>query len=151
VVDLHTDASVLELFAVRRICEGAAAAMAAARITAPQIEDLRRRVASVDASTDVEQLVRHDLGFHGAVTEAAGNSYLTALVESLSSSTVRARVWRGLTQENAVARTLDEHRALVDALEIGDAKLAESLAITHISGVEQWLRSRLQVGETPTL
>ena len=150
VIDLHADASVLELFAVRRICEGAAASLAASRITASQIAELRQKVTSVDASTDVERLVRHDLEFHGIVTEAAGNSYLTALVKSLSSGTVRARIWRGLTQESAVARTLGEHRALVDALEIGDAKLAESLAVTHISGVEQWLRSRLSENETST-
>uniref|UniRef100_UPI00398A1505 FCD domain-containing protein n=1 Tax=Mycetocola sp. TaxID=1871042 RepID=UPI00398A1505 len=54
--------------------------------------------------------------------------------------TVRARIWRGLTQENSVARTLDEHRAIVDALERGDAELAQALTVVHISGVEQWLR-----------
>jgi GntR family transcriptional repressor for pyruvate dehydrogenase complex len=53
---------------------------------------------------------------------------------------VRARIWRGLTQEHAVARTLAEHEAIVDALERGDAELAQALTIVHISGVEQWLR-----------
>jgi GntR family transcriptional repressor for pyruvate dehydrogenase complex len=58
----------------------------------------------------------------------------------LSSHTVRARIWRGLTQENSVGRTLAEHRAIVDALERGDAELAQALTVVHISGVEQWLR-----------
>lgn len=58
----------------------------------------------------------HDLEFHSIITEAAGNDYLGgSLLEALSSSTVRARIWRGLTQEKAVAHTLAEHHAIADA------------------------------------
>jgi GntR family transcriptional repressor for pyruvate dehydrogenase complex len=141
VVDLHDDSSILELFAVRRILESAAAAMAATLIDEATVAGLRTQIASVDASTSVEGLVAHDIEFHGAIVEAAGNSYLSTLIESLSSRTARARIWRGLTQENSVPRTLDEHRAIVEALALGDSKLAESLVLVHISGVEQWLRS----------
>lgn len=140
VVDLHDDSSILELFAVRRILEPAAVALATGQMTDAVVRDLRAQIATVDHSTDVEGLVAHDLEFHRAIVETAGNSYLTSLIESLSSNTVRARIWRGLTQENSVGRTLAEHRAIVDALERGDAELAQALTIVHISGVEQWLR-----------
>jgi GntR family transcriptional repressor for pyruvate dehydrogenase complex len=140
VVDLHDDSSILELFAVRRILEPAAVALATAGMTDAIVHDLRAQIASVDHSTDVEGLVAHDLDFHRAIVDAAGNSYLASLIESLSSNTVRARIWRGLTQENSVGRTLAEHRAIVDALERGDAELAQALTVVHISGVEQWLR-----------
>ena len=46
----------------------------------------------------------------------------------------------GLTQENAVGRTLQEHAAIVDALERRDAALAQALTVAHIAGIEQWLR-----------
>lgn len=140
VVDLHDDDSILELFAVRRILEPAAAALAASRITGTDVELLRSQIESVDEQTDVEGLVAHDLEFHGAIATLAGNAYLSTLIESLSSRTMRARVWRGLTQENSIARTLAEHTGVVDALAIGDAKLVEALSIAHIAGVEQWLR-----------
>jgi GntR family transcriptional repressor for pyruvate dehydrogenase complex len=140
VVDLHSDYSVLELFAVRRILEPAAVALAAVRIDASAVAELRAQVRSVSASTGAEGLVAHDLEFHGAIVAAAGNTYLANLVESLSSETVRSRIWRGLTQEHAVTRTLAEHESIVDALERGDAKLAQALTTVHISGVEQWLR-----------
>lgn len=140
VVDLHADGSILELFAVRRILEPAAVGLAALRMDAASIADLRAQITSVSDSTSVEGLVAHDLEFHGAIVAAAGNSYLASLVDSLSSNTVRARIWRGLTQEHAVARTLAEHESIVDALERGDAELAQALTIVHISGVEQWLR-----------
>jgi GntR family transcriptional repressor for pyruvate dehydrogenase complex len=140
VVDLHDDSSILELFAVRRILEPAAVALASGRMTDEVLNDLRAQISSVDPSTDVEGLVAHDLDFHRAIVNTAGNSYLTSLIESLSSNTVRARIWRGLTQENSVGRTLAEHAAIVDALERGDAELAQALTVVHISGVEQWLR-----------
>lgn len=141
VIDLHDDSSILELLAVRRIIESAAAAMAARLITNEGVEDLRKQIASVDESTSVEGLVAHDLEFHGAIVAAAGNSYMATLTESLSGRTARARIWRGLTQENSVSRTLAEHEAIVDAIANHDAQLAESLTVVHISGVEQWLRT----------
>ena len=140
VVDLHQDSSVLELFAVRRILEPAAAAIAATRCTHDDIEHLRSLLAQVDQYTSVDGLVSHDLLFHRFITELSGNSYLSDLLDSLSSSTLRARVWRGLTQDHAIAHTLSEHRAIVDALAIADGELVHALVTVHISGVEQWLR-----------
>jgi GntR family transcriptional repressor for pyruvate dehydrogenase complex len=146
VVDLHDDSSVLELFAVRRILEPAAVALAAARIPEEAIRDLRDRIAAVGDGTSVEGLVDHDLDFHRAIVAQAGNGYLASLIDSLSGHTVRARIWRGLTQRNSVDRTLAEHRAIVDALERRDAELAQALTTVHISGVEQWLRDAAATG-----
>ncbi|MCU1574888.1 MAG: GntR family transcriptional regulator [Micrococcaceae bacterium] len=143
VVDLHQDTSILEVFEVRRILEPAAAAMAAHRMDGSHLERLRGCLAAVDPETQAEDLVGHDLQFHAIIAEAAGNSYLMSLLDSLSSGTVRARVWRGLTENDAVARTLQEHAAITDALEQRDAELVRSLLTVHISGVESWLRAAL--------
>lgn len=140
VVDLHDDDSVLELFAVRRILEPEATALAVSRATPEFLALLTSHIDSVDGSTSVEGLVEHDLDFHRAIADAAGNRYLASLIDSLSSSTVRARIWRGLTQENAVERTLSEHRGIVAAIERGDVELARALTLVHVSGVEAWLR-----------
>jgi GntR family transcriptional repressor for pyruvate dehydrogenase complex len=139
VVDLHQDASVLDLFEVRRILEPAAAAMAARKATAEDIERLEAILGEVDEHTSVEDLVAHDLKFHGFIAGLSGNPYLSSLLESLSGSTLRARIWRGLTEEHSVDRTLAEHHAIVDALSAGDAELVRSCVTVHISGVERWL------------
>jgi DNA-binding FadR family transcriptional regulator len=68
---------------------------------------------------------------------------LHSLIATLCGPTIRARVWRGLTQEGALKRTLDEHHAMVDALAAGQSDIAHALAIVHIAGVEQWLRKVL--------
>lgn len=143
VVDLHDDHSVLEIFAVRRILEPAASALAARNAEEIALSGLRAVVESVDHATSVEGLVEHDLEFHGGIARATGNAYLASLLDSLSSHTVRARIWRGITQEDAVERTLSEHHAILDAIAAGDAELASALTVVHVSGVEQWLRRAL--------
>ena len=140
VVDLHTDQSVLEIFAVRRILEPAATGMAAAGLDDEQLARLEALLAETDAAASIESLVEHDLAFHQAIVEGAGNEYLSRLVESMQSGTQRARVWRGLTQHDAAERTIAEHRAILDALHERDAELASALALSHIAGIERWLR-----------
>lgn len=143
IIDLHQDTAVLEIFEVRRILEPAAGSMAATRITPEQLAGLRESMAGIDTNTDIESLVAHDLQFHNLIAVAANNSYLASVLENLSRSTVKARIWRGLTQEKAVDRTLAEHSAIINAIESGDAELAKSLLTVHISGVEQSIRQAL--------
>jgi GntR family transcriptional regulator, transcriptional repressor for pyruvate dehydrogenase complex len=143
IVDLHHDATVLEFFEVRRILEPAATALAAQQISLETVDELRAHLAHVTDESSVEELVANDLEFHRRITEAAGNSVLYSLVDTLCGPTIRARVWRGLTQEGALKRTLDEHHAILDALAARQADLARALATVHIAGVEQWLRKAL--------
>lgn len=143
VIDLHQDSSLVEMFEVRRVLEPAAAAMAAGRLDESGLADLRAIVGAVDEHTGAEELVAHDLQFHARIARASGNSYLSALLDALGNRTVRARIWRGLTEENSVARTLAEHQAIVDALARRDAELVHSLLVVHVSGVEGWLRRSL--------
>ena len=143
VVEIHQDSSVLELFEVRRILEPSAAALASARITSDDVTRLRDMLTEVDEHTSIDGLVAHDMQFHHLISTMSGNAYLTSMLDGLSGKTLRARVWRGLTQERSVERTLAEHGAIVDALASGDAELVRSLMTVHISGVEQWLRRAL--------
>ncbi|KOX00429.1 GntR family transcriptional regulator [Streptomyces sp. NRRL WC-3723] len=143
VVDFHRDDTVLEFLAVRRILEPAATALAAPRIDAGQLDALEAQLDALGADPSVEQLVAADLEFHRGIVQSAGNSVLCSLLDGLSGPTTRARIWRGLTQEDAVGRTLREHRAILGALRDRDAEAARSWATVHIASVEQWLRSTL--------
>ncbi len=140
VVDLHQDDSVLEILQVRRMLEPQAAALAARVIDAEQLTDVGRLLDELADDADIEALVAHDVEFHSRIAAAAGNAYLSSLLDSLSSHTVRARVWRGITEGGSVVRTIDEHRAILQALERHDAELAQALMTSHVSGVEHWLR-----------
>ncbi|MFJ8192387.1 FadR/GntR family transcriptional regulator [Streptomyces sp. NPDC096094] len=143
VVDFHRDDTVLEFLAVRRILEPAATASAASRITDRELDALESRLDALGDEPSVEELVACDLEFHRVIVGASGNSVLCSLLDGLSGPTTRARVWRGLTQEDAVSRTLREHRAILAALRDRDAEAARSWATVHIASVEQWLRTTL--------
>ncbi|OII60484.1 GntR family transcriptional regulator [Streptomyces sp. CC53] len=143
VVDFHRDDTVLEFLAVRRILEPAATAMAAHRIAEPELDSLEASLDALGDAPPVEELVAADLDFHRRIGAASGNQVLCSLLDGLSGPATRARVWRGLTQEDAVDRTLYEHRAILAALRDRDAEAARSWATVHIASVEQWLRSAL--------
>ncbi|MES4905020.1 MULTISPECIES: FadR/GntR family transcriptional regulator [unclassified Streptomyces] len=143
VVDFHRDDTVLEFLAVRRILEPAATAQACARISDATLDALGAQLDALGPEPSVEELVACDLEFHRGIVQASGNSVLCSLLDGLSGPTTRARVWRGLTQEDAVSRTLHEHRAILGALRDRDAEAARSWATVHVASVEQWLRSTL--------
>jgi DNA-binding FadR family transcriptional regulator len=143
VVDFHRDDTVLEFLAVRRILEPAATALAAPHLSEQQLDALSAQLDRLGAEPSVEELVACDLDFHREIVRGSGNSVLCSLLDGLSGPTTRARIWRGLTQEDAVGRTLHEHRAILGALRDRDAEAARSWATVHIASVEQWLRSTL--------
>jgi GntR family transcriptional regulator, transcriptional repressor for pyruvate dehydrogenase complex len=148
VVDFHRDDSVLEFLEVRRLLESAATAMAARRITAQQVAELRALLAEVPPEADVETFVANDLEFHRRVVAECGNSVLASLLESISGPTHRARIWRGVTHANAHERTFREHLAIVDALEHHQPEVAAAQTTVHIAGVEDFLRDHLSPEET---
>ncbi|MCX9192791.1 GntR family transcriptional regulator [Carbonactinospora thermoautotrophica] len=142
-VDFHRDDTVLEFFEVRRILEPAATALAATRISEAELGELGKLMEEITPATPIEELIRNDLEFHCRVAAASGNSVLAGLVDHMSGPTTRARIWRGITQEGAVERTLAEHQAIHEALAARDPEVARAWATVHIAGVEQWLRSAL--------
>jgi DNA-binding FadR family transcriptional regulator len=143
VIEFHRDASVLEMFEVRRILEPAASARAAIRISAEEIAVMEHVLAQATIDSPAEDLVKADVEFHRLVAAAAGNSVLGSLIESLSGPTQRARIWRGMTQEGALQRTLDEHRSILNAIARRDPDTARAWTTVHVAGVEEWLRSTL--------
>ena len=143
IIEFHHDASVLELLEVRRVLEPAVCARAARLATDDDIRDLEAVLAKSTASSPVDDLVNADLEFHHTIAKCCGNPVLASFAESLSGPTQRARIWRGMTEEGAMERTLREHAAILDAIRRHDAEIAAAWAAVHIGGVENWLRENL--------
>src|SRR4051812_20230372 len=116
VVDFHRDDTVLQFLEVRRILEPAATALAAQRMSDADVADLRVLLDDLGPAPTVEALVANDLEFHRRIAAGADNSVLCSLIDGLSGPTTRARIWRGLTQQGAVAKTREQHQSIVDAL-----------------------------------
>jgi GntR family transcriptional regulator, transcriptional repressor for pyruvate dehydrogenase complex len=140
VVDFHRDDTVLQFLEVRRVLEPAAAALAAERMLDDAIDKLQLVLDDLGDDPTIEALVANDIEFHRQIAVGTDNAVLASLVEGLSGPTMRARIWRGLTQEGAAARTREQHQAIVDAISTRQPDLARSWATVHIAGVEEWLR-----------
>jgi DNA-binding FadR family transcriptional regulator len=143
VVDFHRDDTVLQFLEVRRILEPAATALATQRMTDADIAKLQIVLDELGDTPTIEALVANDLEFHRLIASGSGNAVLCSLIDGLSGPTTRARIWRGLTQEGAAARTREQHQAIVDAITSREPDLARSWAAIHVAGVEQWLRRAL--------
>jgi len=88
-------------------------------------------------------LVHVDEEFHRIVAEATGNSVLVALMDNLSSRTLRARLWRGVMERGALDRTKQWHRAILEGLEARDPEVATAADLMHLAEGEAWLRRAL--------
>ena len=117
VAELNQDRTVLSVLEVRRELETVAAGLAAQRADDDAIALLRRLLEDPAAQgDDVEALVDNDLAFHRAIGEASGNPVLASLLDGLSGTTTRARIWRAITQRGALERTRAEHQAIFNAI-----------------------------------
>jgi DNA-binding FadR family transcriptional regulator len=143
VAHLLADKTVVELFEVRRILEPAAAALAAVRIDEQGLARLRAELERMAAATTSEELVEPDAVFHALVAEAAGNSVLSSLLETLSTRTMRARIWRGRLESGVLEATRAEHSRIYEALAARDPELARTVAAAHVANSEHWLRTDL--------
>src|ERR687888_2772234 len=146
-IDLVTDPSVLEVFEVRRYLETAATAAAAVSITEDELASLRECMNRMDRAESVEELVRVDEEFHHIVAGATRNPVLVALMDNLSSRTVRARLWRAVVERGVLERTKQWHHAILEGLEARDPQLARAADLMHLAEGESWLRRAL--GRSP--
>jgi GntR family transcriptional regulator, transcriptional repressor for pyruvate dehydrogenase complex len=147
-VELMGDDSVLDLLESRRLIEPAVTALAAERSTAGDQAEMRLHIERLAAASAHEDLIRHDTDFHAAVARSSRNAVLASLLTGLSSGTVRTRAWRGIMDADANQRTVEEHRAILAAVEARDPRRAEAAALLHVSSVESWLQGRVATGRS---
>jgi GntR family transcriptional repressor for pyruvate dehydrogenase complex len=142
--------SLLEVMEVRRLLEPPATAMAALRMSAEQLAEVATVMDRMrEHMSDAEELLQLDIFFHRLVVAAAGNQTLAALIDGLSGRTARARVWRGIVMGSAAQATIDEHQAILSALQSRDQLLAHATALVHVNTSESWLRKILNDQDPP--
>jgi len=127
--------AVVQMVEVRRVIEGEMAALAAQRATRAQCTKLKRALVAIDEATGRGELgVEQDLGFHRAIGEATGNPQFVRLLGIIEAYVRDAMtVTKGHESKRAdfMAQVRREHRAIVDAIDVGNSKAARAAAIEH--------------------
>lgn len=144
--ELMADDFSLELVQVRRILEPAATALAAMRIKEESLAELETLLDRMRSAESQEALVQTDSEFHAVVAAASGNVTLASMLAAVSIRTTRARIWRGIVEDNATAQTISQHAEILRALRDGDPVLGEAAALVHVATTEASLRRMMRSG-----
>lgn len=145
-VDLGAETDEFQLQAVRRVLESEAAGRAAQLVDDVGLEEAAAILATVEpliTSTSDDHFsafLEADIAFHRVIARASGNPALEALIEALSTRTVRARLWRAITEEDALASTHREHLAILRAVASRDPDSARSRMEAHLLTVQEFMR-----------
>jgi GntR family transcriptional repressor for pyruvate dehydrogenase complex len=133
---LLDDYSVRDLFEVRTPLEGDAAALAAERVTASQIDELDSIIARM-ANPEVSdsEFIDLDAEFHRTIALASHNPLLHQLVNSIAPLFVDYS-HRVITLPGRRARAHAGHQRILAAVKAHRTKEARTAAIKHIAEVE---------------
>ncbi len=142
--DLLEGETLLEVHQVRRILEPAATALAATRMTGADFAALEACLQRMDLAETTQQFIDADNAFHRIITSAADNATLASLVQSLSGGMIRARMWRTITDHDAVELTKQRHRDIYAALRAGNPEQASAADLVHLADGELWLERWLE-------
>jgi DNA-binding GntR family transcriptional regulator len=132
-----------DLFDVRLAIEPLGARLAAAHPNPAHLARMREILADVQGSPgsyDLDTLPDLHTELHALIFDMTQNDYLTAIAIPM----VKRGQW--LLRQSAPLRTPDawaEHHWLIEAIEAGDAELAETVARHHVLSVRKNLIPRL--------
>jgi len=139
-----------ELFAVRKILEGAAVRIAIQNATPEylrRLEGLVAQQAECLKAGDVKRYARLDDDFHRALYEEVGNSRLVELIFANWELIKQARSASTVVQEHGtawIANSIKRHKRLLAALKKGGDEAACAAVFENIDSSEREIVSRLR-------
>ncbi len=113
--------------------EGLAAALAATRAAPEALAELDRAIdaqADVLAADDLPTWADLDDRFHARIVQLAANPRLSGTMDNYHDQLYRARLFT-INLRPKPLRSLDEHRAVVAAMRVGDADASRALVQAH--------------------
>lgn len=133
-----------KIFEVRMAMEGFCAQLAARRITEKQVAEMEKTLDLLNSITDAnpETLMAIDEQFHSLLYQASDNAFLMDSLERLHSLSMR--LWHMVVDRLGDLReTMEQHRAIMDALRAGDGDKAEDRIRQHINEFQVKIRAAL--------
>lgn len=132
-----TNEDIEDIFTLRAMLEGFAAARAANAITAEQLEEMRghheaiKRAILPDGSIDPDVFMEHNRAFHKIIIDAAKSGRLASMLQRLVEQPVVLRTLVSY-QAKDLHRSVEQHAEILDALESRDAIWANATMTGHI-------------------
>ena len=133
----------MHILNVRRLVEGEAARLAAGRVPATELEQIKNRIGEAlqlpdDAVTP--EFAASDRDLHALIAQACGNPVLQQIIDDVRTRTSRFRFGRLPSRRKSVCA---EHLAIVDALLAGDGLRAQQAMQDHVDQVRHMILAQL--------
>jgi GntR family transcriptional regulator, transcriptional repressor for pyruvate dehydrogenase complex len=128
-----------KLFELREIIEVEAAGRAAARVTPAQLATIRQWKEAVElhiARQDRQNHINADTEFHRQILIATENDILVDLMDSIMHM-LREMRYAGVRIPDLSRKTIEGHRAILQALEAADSEAARRAMQDHLGSVRQ--------------
>lgn len=138
-----------EVFALRLLLEVPATRRACEQMDETALRELRRLYRAMERAADNDdefRLWEHDRAFHRALLAASGNTRLAAYVDGLRDTVLRRGVSTARLSRSLHA-IVEEHRAVMERLEAGDADGAAAAMRAHVRHTAQLLIAQEGGGE----
>lgn len=156
-VKSYSPTAVRDVYDLRALLEGYAAALAAEQTNTEQLELMRIHNAKYEAAVGkvielmgkeghagrIKTVIEANAQFHDAIVDCAGNSQLAHLASNVM---VLPLVFRSFYwgDENALLASCRAHRVIIEAIEGGDTGRAKSAMCEHIYVGRDFVISRLE-------
>lgn len=128
----HED--IKDIYEIRTVLEGLAGRRAAENITQEQIELLKETCDLMEFYTEkdnMEKVAKYNTRFHEIIFEASNSRFLKNMLNLLQDYVTKMRR-HSLKQPGRALKALEEHKAILSALESRDAALASKLLTEHV-------------------
>ncbi|MFL9966435.1 FadR/GntR family transcriptional regulator [Paraburkholderia sediminicola] len=129
----------LDLMEMRRLIEPAAASLAAIRFSQEDKSRLATAyegMASAADRGDIEGFIAADLEFHSAILLATHNRFLLPIVHAIRTTLLASLHLTNSRPDENNAISLPLHKAILDAILVGDAAGASTAMLTHLVDTE---------------
>ncbi|MCO5071442.1 MAG: GntR family transcriptional regulator [Rhizobiaceae bacterium] len=136
--------AVAALYDVRHLLHRAAAQRIRLPAEPQWLEELRaaqQAHASAAAEKNLGEIFRTNRRFHRTLFEGTGNPYLVEAIE-LSNANTHAIRSHGLGVPVMVAKAIEDHRQIVEAVEAGRIDALEELCIAHMQPAREFYEAK---------
>lgn len=131
----------LELFTMREVLEGHAAALASARMTESEVTELRSVAQQLADTSDADRSQALDRRFHSLIFDGSRDTMIAALLETLRRRGQDYRILElGQGRGQEMKRISDQaHLEIALAIHGRDPEAARFLTMQHVRCTKRWL------------
>ena len=135
----------MEVLEIRKTLEGLACELAANNATKTNIKyfkELNEQIALAVENEDIEEITNKDVDFHEAIYSITNNRRLVQILHQLKEHIFRYRLEYIKDMKNKGA-IVDEHNAIIAAIEKKDSKKSKAEIEKHIETQEKYILNTL--------